>query len=314
VDGDWVYALGGQGELVCVETATGKERWRKNLPRDFGGEVNPIGGGAKDPTPLGWGYAAAPLVDGDQLICVPGGRRGLLAALDKTSGQLLWQSRDVPEQATYSSPVLATIGGIRQYVAMTYRGAVGVAAKDGKLLWQYERKAPYGDVVIPTPLVRDDHVYLTSGFGEGCDLLKVTANGGAFQVDLVYANKNMVNRDGGVVLIGDRVYGHSETHGWTCQNFLTGETEWWDKKRVGRGPVTFADGQLYCLDDTEGDVILQRAAVGKGCQVNGRFRLPQASTMRRPSGGIWTHPVIANGRLYLRDQELLFCYDIKATK
>src|SRR5262249_38918502 len=111
VDGDLIYALGGRGDLVCVQATDGKERWRINLPRDLGGEVNPIGGGAEDPIPLGWGYAQSPLIHGDRLICVPGGLKGLLAAVDKKTGKLLWQSKEIAEQAPYSSPIIAEIGG-----------------------------------------------------------------------------------------------------------------------------------------------------------------------------------------------------------
>src|SRR5262249_25439068 len=137
VGGGMVYALGGFGDLLCVAADTGKEKWRKSLPRDFGGAVNPIGGGLEEPTPLGWGYASSPLLDGSQLICVPGGKQGLLAALEAKSGTLIWQSKEVPEQACYSSPLAVDVGGVRQYVQAVNSGMVGVAARDGKLLWSY---------------------------------------------------------------------------------------------------------------------------------------------------------------------------------
>src|SRR5262245_55966592 len=122
VGGERLFALGGFGDLVCVETASGKEAWRKSMPRDLGGEVNPIGGGLEDPTPLGWGYAWSPLVDGDRIICVPGGKQGLLAALDGKSGTIIWQSKEITDQAPYSSPVAAEVGGVRQYIQVTNAG------------------------------------------------------------------------------------------------------------------------------------------------------------------------------------------------
>ena len=195
VDGDAVYALGGFGDLVCVEAATGKERWRVNLPRDLGGEVNPIGGGLEDPTPIGWGYSAAPLVDGDKLICIPGGKQGLMAALDKKTGKLLWRSKDATEQASYSSPVPAEIGGVKQYVQVTNKGIVGVGT-DGKLLWAYQRQPAFEDVVVATPVVRGNLVYATVGFGEGCDLVKVVEKGGTFAAAKVYGSKEVQCRDG----------------------------------------------------------------------------------------------------------------------
>jgi len=310
VDGEQLYALGGRGDLICVETATGKERWRINLPRDLGGEVNPIGGGLEDPTPLGWGYASAPLVDGDQLICVPGGKKGLLAALDKKSGKLLWQSSDVTDQASYSSPIVARIGGFRQYVQVVNAGVVGVAATDGKLLWLYRREPAFADVVIATPIVHDNHVFATVGFGQGCDLLKLTPSGAGIKVEKLLSNKEVENRDGGVVLVDGHVYGHSENKGWFCMEFKTGNVIWSERDKLGRGSVTYADGNLYCCTEKSGILALVEATP-KGWSEKTRFKLPRESALRKPSGGLWTHPVIANGRLYIRDQELLHCFDLK---
>jgi outer membrane protein assembly factor BamB len=310
VDGDSVYALGGFGDLVCVEVATGKERWRVNLPRDLGGEVNPIGGGLADPTPLGWGYASAPLVDGDKLICVPGGPKGLLAALDKKTGKVIWRSTEVTDQASYSSPLAVEVGGVRQYVQVTNKGIVGVAAADGKLLWSYRRAQPFEDVVISMPVFRDNLVYATVGFGEGCDLVRLTPKGGAVAAEKVYATKEVQNRNGDVVLVGDHLYGHSEKGGWVCQEFKTGRVVWSETDVLGRGSVTCADGRLYCCAEKGGVVALVEPSP-EAWKEKGRFKLPQESKQRKPSGGLWTHPVIANGKLYLRDQELLFCYDVK---
>jgi outer membrane protein assembly factor BamB len=309
IDGEWIFALGGFGDLVCVEAATGKERWRKNLPRDLGGEVNPIGGGLAEPIPLGWGYAAAPLVDGDRLICVPGGGRGLLAALDKKSGALLWQSKEAPEQASYSSPVVAEVGGVRQYIQVTNAGIVGIAATDGKLLWSYRREPAYDDVVIATPLVHDNHVFSTVGFQQGCDLIRLTLEGGAVKPEVVFSNKSVQNRDGGMVRVGDHLYGHSEKGGWICQEFKTGKLMWSEHDKLGRGSVISAGGNLICCAEKGGTVVLLEATA-RGWNERGRFKLPRESTQRRRSGGLFTHPVVANGRLYIRDQELLFCYDI----
>jgi outer membrane protein assembly factor BamB len=310
VDGDRVYSLGGFGDLVCVGAADGKERWRTNLPRDLGGEVNPIGGGLEDPTPLGWGYAGAPLVDGDALVCVPGGKQGLLAALDKNSGRVLWRSKDATDQAPYASPIVVEFGGVRQYVQVTNRGVLGVAARDGKVLWSYERKSPFGDVVTATPVFHDGCVFATVGFGQGCDLVRVTPRDGTFSAEVVYATKELQSRDGGVVLVGDHLFGFSEHGGWVCQEFKTGKVAWSEKKALGRGSVTAADGRLYCCAETGGAVALVEPSAA-GWTERGRLQLPRESRQRLPRGGLWTHPVVANGRLYVRDQELLFCYDLR---
>lgn len=307
VDGDLLYALGGQGQLLCVETATGKERWRKNLPVEMAAEVNPVGGG---PEKLGWGYTWSPLVDGEQLICVPGGPQGTVAALDKKTGQVLWRSKELTDQATYASPIVIAVGGVRQYVVLTNEGVSGVAAKDGRLLWRYLKKPAYNDVVIPTPIFHDGHVYVSAGYGAGCDLIKLTPSGSKFKAEKVYANKAMVNQQGGVVLVGEHLYGYSEGKGWVCQEWKTGKMVWSEKRALGRGSLTYADGQLYCCSEDEGVVVLVEASPA-GWKEHGRFEIPTHSKLRRSSGKIWTHPVVAHARLYLRDQDLLFCYDLK---
>jgi outer membrane protein assembly factor BamB len=306
IDGDLVFALGGQGELLCAETATGKQRWRLNLMKDLGGEVSPLGG---NNWTSGWGYTTSPLVDGNQLICVPGGKSGLLAALDKNSGKPLWRSRDLTVAAPYAAPIVAEVDGVRQYIQMTDLGVAGVAANDGRLLWNYLRKPAYPDVVIPTPICRDHFIYTTAGWGAGCDLVAVTRSGDQFQVRKVYGNKNMVNLQGGVVLVGDHLYGYSDGKGWVCQDFKFGKIVWSVKGKLGVGSVLYADGHLYCYTDDDGIVALV-AASPKGWEEKSRFEIPQKTKLAKPYGKVWTHPVIANGRLYLRDQDLLFCFDV----
>jgi len=310
VDGDRVYALGGFGDLVCVKAKTGKELWRVNYATDLGGEVNPIGGGLTQPSPLGWGNAAAPLVDEGTLVCVVGGKRGLFAGLDKTTGKLLWRSAGVPDQAPYASPVEAKIGGVPQYVSATNKGLVGVGRK-GELLWRHDRAAPFDDVVISSPVVRDGIVAVSVGFGEGTEAVKVVSEpGGAFKATKLYASKEIQNRDGGLVLVGDHLYGHSEQGGWVCAEFKTGKVLWTEGKALGRGVVSAADGKLYFAAEKGGAVVLLDPSTD-GWKEAGRLALPAASKLRKPQGMLWTHPVIANGRLYLRDQDLLFCYSVK---
>lgn len=310
VDGGFVYVLGGFGELLCVEAATGKEVWRANLPKDLGGAVNAIGGGLTQPTPLGWGYASAPLIDGEKLIVVPGGSKGLFAALDKKTGKVLWRSAEVTDEASYASPLAVEVGSVRQYVAATNKGFVGVAASDGKLLWKYGRNPAYEDVVISTPVFRDNLVYESVGFNEGCDLVRIVPSGGKFAAEKVVSNREVQNRDGGMVLVGDHLYGHSEKGGWVCQEFKTGKVLWAENEALVRGTISFADGRLYCCAEKGGAVVLVEPNP-MGWKEAGRLQLPQQSKLRKPSGMLWTHPVIAGGRLFLRDQDLLFVYDIK---
>jgi len=308
VDGELLYALGGQGELICVETATGKERWRKNLPVDMAAEVNPIGGGAPK---VGWGFTWSPLVDGERLICAPGGPQGTLAALDKKTGQVLWRSKELTDQASYASPIVIEVGGVRQYVQLTNEGVSGVAAKDGTLLWRYLKKPAYNDVVIPTPIFHDGQVYVAAGYGAGCDLIKLTPAGQKFKADKVYSNKTMVNQQGGVVLVGGHLYGYSEGKGWVCQEWASGNMIWSEKRALGRGSLTYADGRLYCVCEDEGGGVALVDATPSGWKQLGRFEIPQVSKLRKTSGKIWTHPVVSGARLYLRDQDFLFCYDLR---
>jgi outer membrane protein assembly factor BamB len=290
VDGDKVYAMSGQGNLVCASAADGKILWQQSMA-DLGG---------KRPN---WGYSESPLVDGDQIVCTPGGDKGALAAFDKNSGKLRWQSADLRDAAHYSSIISEKVNGTPQYIQLTVQSIVGIAPKDGKVLW----KSPFpGRVaVVPTPIHRDGQVYVTAGYGVGCKSIKIGPNN---EVSTVYENKVMKNHHGGVVLVGDYLYGHADP-GWVCQNFKTGE-EVWNHRDFGKGAVACADSMLYCLEESSGTVALIEAS-SKGWQEHGRFKLDPQSKIRSSQGRIWTHPVISNGKFYLRDQDLIYCYDIK---
>jgi outer membrane protein assembly factor BamB len=292
VDGDRVYALGQYGDIVCVEAATGKEVWRKSLAKDFAGEVG------------SWGYSESPLVDGEQLICTPGGKQGTLLALNKRTGAKTWQSYQWTDPAEYASVMPAQIGGKRQYVQLTGESVGGVAADTGKLLWRAPRRG--STAIIPTPIVRDDLVFVTSGYGVGCNLFRIASSGASFKADQVYANKNMVNHHGGVVLVGQHLYGYSDAKGWACMTFDKGDMVWSDKA-LGKGSIAYADGHLYLRSEgTRGTVALIEASPS-GYREKGRFDQPERSEKEA-----WPHPVIADGQLYLRDQDKLFCYDVKA--
>jgi len=308
VDGELIFALGGMGDLVCVESASGKERWRKNLPKDLDAQVNPIGGGPKG---LGWGFTWSPLVDGERLICMPGGPKGTVAALEKRTGNVVWRSTELTDQAAYTSPIAAEIGGARQYVVLTNQGLAGVAAANGKVLWRFVRK--YGTEVVNSPTVRGNFVYATVGAGQGCDLIRISQKDGAFSAESVYANKNMANHHANTVLVGEHIYGFSEGKGWVCQKFETGEIVWAERMKIRSGSMTFADGHFVLYGEDDGTVAWIEASAS-GWKESGRFKIPQASKQRKPSGKIWTPPVISGGKLYLRDQDLLFCYNVEANR
>ena len=292
VDGDRVYVLGQFGDLVCLRAATGQEGWRKNFEKDFGGRCG------------GWNYTESPLVDEDRLICTPGSSRGSIVALNKMTGQLLWQTKEITDAAEYSSPIVEEIGGVRQYIQLTGEHVFGVEAQTGKLLWQAAR---HGETAtIPTPIFHDNQVYVTSGYGVGCNLFQITKTGGEFKAGQVYANKVMVNHHGGVVRVGEYLYGYSDGKGWVCQEFKTGKMMWSDKG-VGKGSLTCADGHLYLRgEDGKGSIALIEATP-EAYREKGRFDQPE-----RSKENSWPHPVIANGKLYIRDQDALFCFSVKA--
>jgi outer membrane protein assembly factor BamB len=291
VDGDLVFAMSGTGTLLAAKTADGKEAW-KTAMRDFGGK-----------TP-GWGYCESVLVDDGKVICTPGGGQGTLLALDKVTGKKVWQADGWTDGAHYSSPIVATHNGTRQYIQLTSQHVAGVNAKDGKVLWKSEW--PGKTAVIPTPIFKDGHVYITSGYGVGCKLVKVGADNA---VSDVYVNQNMVNHHGGVILVGDKIYGHSDKGGWTCQDFKTGAVTW-SSSDLKKGAIHCADGMFYCLEEGSGTVALIEVSA-KGWSEKGRFKLTPQTEQRNPKGKVWTHPVVSDGKLYLRDQELLFCFDVK---
>jgi len=293
VDGGFVYAMGGQGILICANVADGKIAWQRTM-QEFSGK-----------TP-GWGYTESVLVDGDRVLCTPGGSEGAVVALDKKTGKTLWQSKDFTDGAQYSSIVATELNGARQYIQLTMKSVVGLNSTDGKVLWKVE--FPGKTAVIPTPIVHGNQVYVTAGYGVGCMSFKVGAGN---TIEKLYENKVMKNHHGGVILVDGHIYGHSDGVGWTCQNLATGEEVWSEKTALGKGAVAYADGRLYCLAENNGTVVLAEAST-KGWKEHGRFKLEPQTTQRNPQGRIWTHPVIVDGKLYLRDQELLHCYDVKA--
>ena len=291
VAGGFVVAVGQWGDLICVAATTGKELWRKNYIRDFGGSRPK------------WGYAESPLIDGEKVVFTPGGREGAIVALNVKTGAILWRSRGFTDAPHYSSLISAQISGVRQYIQLTAESVVGIAAADGTVLWRAPREGR--TAVIPTPIYSDGYVYVTSAYGIGCNLFKITAAGGKFTAEEVYANKVFGNKHGGVIKVGDFVYGHADDKGWTCQDFKTGAAKWQESK-LGKGALIYADGHFYLRAEDKGTVVLIDASPS-GFTECGRFEQPGRSDKKA-----WPYPVIAAGRLYLRDMDALFCYDLKA--
>lgn len=291
LDGDRAYAMGGNGDLICASVKDGKVLWQASLTA-FGG---------KRP---GWGFCESVLVDGELVICTPGGAQGTLLALNKMTGEKVWQSTDWTDPAQYVSPIVAEHGGARQYIQLTMKHVAGVDAKTGKTLWISDW--PGRTAVVPTPIFRDGKVYVASGYGVGCKLVDLGTSSAPTDV---WENQNMVNHHGGVILVGDYLYGYSDKGGWTCQDWKTGDVKW-AEKQLGKGAIHCADGMLYLLEESSGTAVLIEASPD-GWKEHGRFKLEPQTTQRKPQGKVWVHPVVSNGKLYLRDQELISCFDVK---
>lgn len=291
-DGTRIITLGQFGELLCADVSTGKEIWRKSYQDDFGGTTVPR-----------WNFSESPLLDGDRVICLPGGPKGAMVALNKENGQLLWQTAEVTDNASYSSVIMAEINGVRQYVAATDARVFGVDPKDGRVLWQAPREARN---VIPTPVYRDGLVFISSGYNAGCHCFKITEDGGTFKAEQIYANGTIANQHGGSILVGDHIYVSIDQGGkLTCLDFKTGQIVWQDDS-VGKASLGYADGNLIVRSEN-GPIALVEATPA-GYKEKGRFEQPD-----RSKANSWPHPVIADGCLYLRDQDVLLCYELKAS-
>jgi len=296
VSGDHIYVLGVVGDLVCIKASDGLKVWGKNLKSDFGGAIPK------------WGYSESPLVDDGKVVCVPGGKGGMVA-LDSKTGSTVWHCKDFNHETGYASIVAADIGGVRQYITQTMKSGVGVAAKDGKLLWEAGELAR-STAVIPTPIVKDNHVFFTSGYGAGCELYKLEPDGDGTKATKVYSkNKAVANHHGGVIEVDGMIYGHSDSKQWFCFDMMAGGDPVWTSNKLGKGSISYADGYFICYSEGKGEVALIKASKD-GWEESGRFTIPKTSATRPGMGKVWPHPVIANGKLYLRDYENLYCYDL----
>jgi outer membrane protein assembly factor BamB len=284
IDGDRLYALGGSGDLTALDARTGKIVWSKNVLREFGGSN------------ITWGISESPLVLGDKVLVNAGGPGASIVALNKANGALIWKSQS--DKAGYSSAIPVEVNGTTQVVFFTAERAVGLDAKDGHLLWEYGR--PANNVAnVATPIARANRVFISSDYGTGGGVVEIKADNKAQEI---WFTKDMRNHHSSSVLIGDYLYGFSSAI-LTAIRFDTGEIAWRDRS-VGKGSLVYADGNLYCF--SENGVVGLVEATPTGYKEKGRFRLAQGNL---PT---WTHPVVVGGRLYLRDQDTIYAYDVRA--
>ncbi len=292
VDGDRVYALGMNGDLVALEAKTGRLAWTRDLVKEFGGSIP------------NWGYSESVLVDGPWVVCTPGGGTATIAALDKQTGKTVWASV-VGDAAGYASIVAANIDGVKQYVQFTAQGVIGVQAADGKFLWRYNAPAN-GTANISTPIVSGNEVFAASGYGTGGGLVELSSAGGAWNAEQSYFTKAMKNHHGGLLLIDGFLYGSNDPGLLTCLDFKGGK-EMWADRRPGKSALAYADGMLISRSE-EGKVSLVEATPGQFTML-GSFEQPH-----RSSQPAWPHPVVAGGKLYLRDQNVLMCFELRGAK
>lgn len=290
VDGDRVYALSPHGDLLCLEAANGMTVWGKSMTKDFGGQVG------------GWRYCESVLIDGDRLICTPGGKDATIIALNKKTGETIWKSKlDKADRAEYSSILIADVGGQKQYIQFLGRGVVGLKAEDGTFLWRYDHPAN-GTANCSTPLYHDGQVFAASAYGNGGGSVKLTRDGDKTDASEAYFIKDMQNHHGGMVLVDGYVYGEGKGQLY-CFDFKTGAVMWHAGKPQ-KGSILYADKRLYYRSENGPMSLVELNP--KQFVEKGRFDPPKGD------GPAWAHPVIANGKLYLRHGDLLMCYDIKA--
>lgn len=302
VDGNLLYALGTSSDLVCVRASDGREVWRKNLERDFGGKMM-----------SSWRWSESPLVDGDMVLCTPGVSDAAIVALDKKTGRTIWKTR-IPklgsagkDGAGYSSIVVSEACGIKQYVQLMGRGVIGVDAESGKFLWGYNRVAN-SVANITTPVVSDDYVFVSTQYSTGSAVLKLSRDSNGMRArEVCWLNANeFQNHHGGVILVDGHLYGGTNKSGGppTCIELKTGKILW-QKPAPAKGSAAYlyADGRFIVRYD-KGPVTLVEATP-EGHRVVSQF------TPLKTRGPAWAHPVLDDGKLYLRHNELLMCYDVK---
>jgi len=306
VDGNLIFAIGTSGDIVSLNAETGDILWSKNFQKDLGGGDNPQ-----------WKFSESPLVDGDKLVCTPGGHKAVMTALNKKTGDVIWTCSmpDIgpkgKEDSGYSSIVISHGAGVKQYVQLTNEGLIGIAAADGKFLWGYNKIANRV-ANIPTPIVDGDYVFTSTAYQTGSALLKLVPDGDGVKAEEVYwlDKDKFQNHHGGFVKVGDYIYGgHNHNKGEpTCLDMRTGKVMWHaDQPGGGSAAVLYADGNL--IFRYQDDVVALIGADPQKYNLKGTFKMPKRDGM---TGEGWAYPVISDGRLYLRHADVLMVYDVKA--
>ena len=298
VDGNRVYVFSGTGVMVCFEARTGRKIWEVNTLEKFKGKN------------IRWGMSGSPLIDGDKVYCTPGGKKGIMVALDKMTGETIWATSGLDEMSAYSSPILIERGGIRLLINMIQKSVICLNAENGKLIWQEPYVTP-SDTGGVTPIYKDGAVYVTSAiereFTRGGVMFELSADGTS--VSEKWNDQTLDTGHGGVVLVDGYLYGSTfdgiPKGDWVCLEWDSGKVMYKEIWNGNKGSIIYADGMLYCYDENTGDVALVEASP-TDFEIVSYFRVTQGS------GQHWAHPAISDRRLYIRHGDALMAYDIKS--
>jgi outer membrane protein assembly factor BamB len=290
VNGNRLYHESPLGNVICMDAKSGQKIWSRNILEEFGSEN------------IRWALAESVVIDGDRVICTPGGPQTCIVALDKSTGETVWQSPSAEgDLAGYASPSVAELHGVPMILQMTGEALVGVNADDGDLLFRLEHITRY-DVNATRPIFKDGHVFISSNYGTGSVMVKLNVDGDRVMAEKVWQYKPLDNHHGGVILLDGYLYG-SSGRAWHCVQWETGEGMY-QEKGVGKGSLTYADGMLYTL--SENGTMGLVAATPDGHELVGQFDLPKGG-----KGNSWAHPVVCGGRLYIRHGDFLYAYDVR---
>jgi outer membrane protein assembly factor BamB len=286
IDSGSLYLLGGNGLVGCYDAEDGRKKWSRDA-KEFGGR------------PGGWGYAESVLIYKELAIFKPGGKN-CIVALDKATGETIWQSRGFDAGPEYGSCLPVTFRGQSMIVTGTRRGIFAVDAANGKLLWSNNWSAD-NTANCPTPAYADGHVFWANGYGKGGICLKLEKEDGKVTADVAWTTREMDCHHGGYVLHEGHIYGN-HGGGWNCLDLRTGKKQW-SERAVGKGSLCFADGMLYLFSESSGQAGLATCSP-EGLELRGKVKV-------KGNGPSWAHPVVVGGRLYLRYDTHLYCFDVK---
>ena len=288
IDGDRLYIMSGRGRIACHNAASGDRIWSVDTPEKFGGKN------------IRWGIAESVLVDGDRVICTPGGKDAAVVALNKMTGETIWTSKGLSQLSAYCSPILVERGSSRLVVTLVEKALAGIDANTGRVCWVVPHEVSY-DIQAVSPLYGDGMIFVTNGYRHGSQGFALSPDG--MNAEQKWSQKALDVHHGGVVLVEGRVHGANSRGEWVCVDLATGKVAF-TAKLAGKGSVIYADGMLYGYGES-GKVGLTKI------KPDG-YELVSSFAVKKGSNEHWAHPAISDGRLYIRHGDTLLCYNIKA--